>query len=87
MLVSGRREGPLAELSEANPDQIGYVQGDVSKADDRVRLVETAIERYGRLDTLVNSAGTGVVKPFLELTDEEIEYVTRVNLVACTYTG
>ena len=82
VLVSGRREDPLAELSESNPDQIGYFQTDVSQADDRARLVETAIERYGRLDTLVNSAGTGVMKPFTDLTDEEIEYVARVNLVA-----
>ena len=82
VLVSGRREDPLAELSESNPDQISYFQADVSQADDRARLVETAIDRYGRLDTLVNNAGFGAGGPFTETTDEDMEYLTKVNLVA-----
>lgn len=35
------------------------IQGDVAKADDRQRLVQTTIEEFGRIDLLVNNAGMG----------------------------
>ncbi|MFB7509981.1 SDR family NAD(P)-dependent oxidoreductase [Streptomyces broussonetiae] len=44
------------ELAAALPDAV-YVQGDISDPADAARLVDTAIERFGRLDILVNNAG------------------------------
>jgi len=48
------------------------VGGDVSKADDARRIVETAVERFGRLDVLVNTAGGDWIEPaaFEDITDE-----------------
>ena len=51
-------EGLAAELPRAS-----YVQADVADEADRSRLVETVVERYGRLDVLVNNAGTTKVIP------------------------
>ncbi|WP_236573027.1 SDR family NAD(P)-dependent oxidoreductase [Streptomyces sp. GS7] len=44
------------ELAAALPDAV-YVQGDISDPADARRIVETAVEAFGRLDILVNNAG------------------------------
>jgi ketoreductase RED2 len=47
----------------ASLPQATYIQADVSIEDEARALVETAVERLGRLDILVNNAGTTVVIP------------------------
>jgi citronellol/citronellal dehydrogenase len=55
VLVAGRR----AEVVAAAADEIGceWATGDVRSAHDAARLVSAALERFGRLDVLVNNAG------------------------------
>lgn len=47
------------------------VTGSNQSNDDLKRLVDGAVDRWGRIDVLVNSAGHGPRKPILELTDED----------------
>ena len=47
------------------------VTGSNQSNDDLKRLVEATLDRWGRIDALVNSAGHGPRKPLLELTDED----------------
>ena len=58
---------------EALAEQLGGVgvTGSNQSEDDLKRLVDAAMERYGRIDALVNSAGHGPRAPILELTDEQ----------------
>lgn len=44
------------------------------------RVVSAAIERFGRVDTLINNAGVFVSKPFTEYTVADYEFVTAMNL-------
>jgi ketoreductase RED2 len=54
----------VAELErEYGEDHAHYVQGDIALADDASRLVRETVERFGRLDLLVNNAGTTVRIP------------------------
>lgn len=46
----------VAEVAAAGGSIVG-VQGDVSKREDDVRIIQTAIDAYGRIDILVNNAG------------------------------
>ena len=65
-----------------------YVQGDVSREEDAQRLVASALERFGRLDTLVNNAGTTRRVPFSDLdgADEELwRRILGVNLMGPWY--
>ena len=65
-----------------------YVQGDVSREEDARRLVATALERFGRLDVVVNNAGTTRRVPFanLEAVDEELwRRILGVNLMGPWY--
>jgi glucose 1-dehydrogenase len=56
------------------------VQGDVSKEDDVVQMVEHTIRELGGLDVLVNNAGIQVSRPSHELSQEDFEKVLAVNL-------
>ncbi|MFJ6793776.1 SDR family NAD(P)-dependent oxidoreductase [Streptomyces sp. NPDC091268] len=54
---SARSEAAGKALAAELPDAI-YVQGDVADAQDAKRIVQSAVDAYGRLDILVNNAGT-----------------------------
>ena len=56
------------------------LMGDVSQAGDVRRLIDGAVEAFGRLDVLMNNAGVESIVPLLDLTEAEWERVTRVNL-------
>jgi NAD(P)-dependent dehydrogenase (short-subunit alcohol dehydrogenase family) len=59
---------------------VAAVAGDVADPATAERLVTTAVERFGRVDTLINNAGVFVAKPFTEYTAADYAYVTAVNL-------
>jgi NAD(P)-dependent dehydrogenase (short-subunit alcohol dehydrogenase family) len=56
------------------------VAGDIADPDTAERVVQAALERFGRIDTLINNAGIYIGKPFTEYTLEDFEAVTAVNL-------
>ena len=56
------------------------VQGDVSKEDEIIELVNTVIDRFGSLDILVNNAGIQTECPSHELSADEFDRVLDVNL-------
>jgi NAD(P)-dependent dehydrogenase (short-subunit alcohol dehydrogenase family) len=51
----------------ADPDML-TVEGDIAKPATADRIVEGALERFGRIDTLVNNAGVFISKPFTNYT-------------------
>jgi ketoreductase RED2 len=70
--------------AELGTDSAHYIQGDVAVLDDAQRLVSGAIERFGRLDVLVNNAGTTQVIPHGDLetaTPEVFRRLYDVNVV------
>ena len=86
------REGARVVVADLNDqtggriaDEIGgaYVHADVSDRDDVRAMVRTAVDRYGRLDTMVNNAGvTHVNRPMLEVGEEEFDRIFEVNVKA-----
>jgi NAD(P)-dependent dehydrogenase (short-subunit alcohol dehydrogenase family) len=72
--IAGRREEHLLraqeELSEL-PGRVLPIVADVTDGADRARVVATAVEEFGGVDTLVNNAGVTAMSPLLEYTVEE----------------
>lgn len=72
-------EEALAEI-EATGRRGLIVQADLGKVADIQRLVNTAVEHFGRLDVLVNNAGLETHAPFWDVTEEDYDKVLNVNL-------
>jgi NAD(P)-dependent dehydrogenase (short-subunit alcohol dehydrogenase family) len=56
------------------------VPGDISDPAVGARVIEQALDSFGRVDTLINNAGVFVAKPFTDYTDADYDFVTGVNL-------
>ena len=56
------------------------VMADVSKREDVERMIAEIIEKFGRIDIVINNAGIEIKKPFLEALDDEWDKVLAVNL-------
>jgi NAD(P)-dependent dehydrogenase (short-subunit alcohol dehydrogenase family) len=81
VFAAARRVERLAEVA-AGDARVHPVACDVSREDDRRRLVETALAATGRLDVLVNNAGTAGATRAADETSGDFADVLAVNLVA-----
>jgi NAD(P)-dependent dehydrogenase (short-subunit alcohol dehydrogenase family) len=72
--------GTSRTIRPSDDPMIATVQGDIATAETAERVTRHAIERFGRIDTLINNAGVFVAKRFTQYTDEDYDLVTGVNL-------
>jgi ketoreductase RED2 len=78
VLVNSARSVEAGEaVAAALPDAL-YVQGDITEPDVPERLVRAALERWGRLDTLVNNAGTTAVIPHHDVAAASVDVWRRI---------
>jgi NAD(P)-dependent dehydrogenase (short-subunit alcohol dehydrogenase family) len=63
----------------SDPDIVA-VPGDVADPKTAERIVAQALERFGRIDSLVNNAGVFVAKPFTSYTGEDYASIIAINL-------
>ncbi len=73
-----------ALVAELGPDRTHYVRGDIADPDDAARLVAETVARFGRLDVLVNNAGTTVRIPhddFETASPEVYRRLFEVNVI------
>jgi glucose 1-dehydrogenase len=72
------------EKACADVEQCGVksllVQGDVSKEEDVLKMVEATVTRFGHLDILVNNAGVQTDCPSHEISADDFDWVMGVNL-------
>ena len=67
-------------IRQGQDDDVVAVAGDIRDRKVADRVVQTALDRFGRIDTLINNAGIFIGKPFTEYTTEEFRDVMAVNV-------
>ena len=72
--------GTSRSIQSSDEADFVTVQGDISEVETAHRVVERALDRFGRIDSLINNAGIFVGKPFTDYTIEDYAAITAVNL-------
>ena len=67
-------------IADSDDPMVLAVPGDVARPGVGKSIVDAAVERFGRIDTVVNNAGIFIAKPFTDYTDDEYDAITGVNL-------
>jgi len=81
VLLNARSEDVLEELA-ASMDDAAVVAGDITDPELPARLVEAAVERWGRLDVVVANAGGPPTGRALEVDDDQILDAVGANMLA-----
>ena len=79
VLVAGRNEDILQDIS----GEIGghYALCDITNREQVFALAASAVEKMGKVDIAINSTGWGLLKPFLENTEEDLEKMTKLQYI------
>src|SRR4029077_4094257 len=67
-------------IAESDDPMVVTVPGDIGLPGVGQRIVDAAMRRFGRVDTVVNNAGIFIPKPFTEYTDDDYDAIPAVNL-------
>lgn len=88
VVLCGRRQEPLdkvaSEIKSAGGEALP-ISVDVTRRDEVMSMASEAMKTFGKVDILVNNAGINLVKPFLDLTEEDWDAVLNTNLKGCFY--
>ena len=84
VLATGRNVDRLAELAAAigDPERIATLAVDLTDDAAPRRIVDSAVQRWGRIDFLINNAGVGGPKPLHETDDATLDYFLGLMLRA-----
>ncbi|MEN9565656.1 MAG: hypothetical protein RLZZ69_852 [Cyanobacteriota bacterium] len=88
IVVSARNELGLNSLVaeiQAFGGEATAIKGDVADFEQVKAIADCTVEQYGRLDTWVHCAASGIIAPFAEITPEEFKRVIDVTLMGQVY--
>jgi len=85
VVIGARRVERLRALADELDGAATMVEMDVQKSEDAKRLVATALEAHGRLDTIVVNAGIGVYGGIMDTTDEQIQEMIDTNVTGTVW--
>lgn len=81
LVLGARRHERIASLAAELPDAIA-VRCDVTDGIQIRGLVDAALDRYGRIDVLVNNAGQGLHEPLEDVEPDDFRAILELNVVA-----
>lgn len=82
VMIAGQSEDKLIAAVKRLGPNASYHVADVTDAEAATDLVAACTARFGKLDCLVNNAGTHVKKPYLEMSMAEMQSVLDVHVLA-----
>ena len=72
--------GVSRSISPSDASDFLTVRGDIAEVETAQMIVDQAVNRFGRIDSLINNAGIFISKPFTDYTLEDYLAITAVNL-------
>jgi short-subunit dehydrogenase len=85
LTLAARRLERLKEIAQKCPGEVLPIAADLTRDSDRKRIVQQTLDRWGRVDVLVNNAGLGMYGDFLSAGEEDWRQVFEVNLFALVF--
>lgn len=79
VVITARRLDKLESIRSANPDQVEAIRMDVNNKEEVAQVVKQAIDRFGRIDVLINNAGFGIVGAVEETPEDELRLQMETN--------
>ncbi len=84
LVLSARREDRLKALNQSLGSKHFVAPADVSKQEDCFRLIESAVQRFGRIDTLVCNAGFGFYAAMKDTPPARVREIFETNVYGTT---
>jgi len=85
VVLAARTADALERVAATITSPTRVVTTDVTRRSDVERLRDQAIAAFGHVDVWINNAGQGIVRPVLELTDEDVDQMMAVNVKSALY--
>lgn len=84
LALVARTESQILEAADFISKEYGRkvetITANLSELEGIDTIVQQALSRYGRIDVLVNNAGSNIRKPFLEVTTEDYDTIMQIQL-------
>lgn len=81
MIICGRKQEALDQVAMRLPGRITPIACHVGRLEDLERLVNHTAREFGKIDILINNAGTNIAQgPAIEMTDAQFDKMVEVNL-------
>lgn len=85
LALAARTADALQRIAASIRSPTHVVVADVTRRGDVERLRDDAIAAFGHVDVWINNAGRGILRPALELTDEDVDEMIAVNVKSALY--
>ncbi|MEM1259799.1 MAG: oxidoreductase [Bacteroidota bacterium] len=79
VVATARRKEKLEELKSTAPEQVVAIQMDVTERSQVKKGIKAAIDKWGKIDVLINNAGYGIVGALEETPEEELRKQMETN--------
>jgi len=83
VVATSRKISKSADLKPST--DLALVDGEISKKETAVKVVDAALKHFGRIDLLVNNAGIFIPKVFTDYTEEDYDQVMSTNVASFFY--
>jgi short-subunit dehydrogenase len=85
IVLASRTAGALREVAIQIHSRTHVVTADVTERAEVERIRDEALREFGAVDVWINNAGKGIVRPVLDLSDEDVDEMIAVNLKSALY--
>ena len=85
LVLAARTAAALERVASQVGTRTQIVTADMTRRADVERTRDEAIRAFGRVDVWINNAGKGIVRPVLELTDDDLDEMIDVNVKSALY--